>query len=486
MIGLTSFGAYIPQLRLKRMTIYQELGWFAPAIMAVAKGERAVCNWDEDSLSMAVEAGRNCLAGIDRAAVDGLFLCSTTLPYADRQNAAIASTALNLKEEIRTADFAASQRAATTGLISALDAVAAGNRRNVLVLASDRREARGASFLEMWLGDGAAAALIGTENVIAELVGSCSISRDLPDHYRGTGKRFDYTWEERWARDEGYGKLIPEVVAGLLARTGLVLSDFAKIVYPCMYGAEHAAIARRLGASAAQVMSNLHEETGETGAAHPLLLLARALEQAQPGDRILVVGFGQGADALAFRATEALRAQPARNGFSTALQQRRELDSYAKFAKFRELLELDMGIRGEVGGQTAMTALYRHRDMVLGLVGARCEVCGTAQFPRADICVNPTCGAVGRAQPYPFAERTARIVMFTGDYLAVSVDPPAIYGLVQFEGGGRMLADFTDCRLDDVGVGTRMRMSFRRRWHDKERGYTGYFWKAVPQGTENA
>ena len=42
---------------------------------------------------------------------------------------------------------------------------------------------------------------------------------------------------------------------------------------------------------------------------------------------------------------------------------------------------------------------------------------------------------------------------FTGDLLAVSVDPPSVYGMVQFEGGGRFMADFTDCELADVRVG---------------------------------
>ena len=68
MIGITSYGAYIPRLRLSRAAIVQNMGWFAPAIMAVAQGERAMCNWDEDTLTMAVAAARDCLVG-DRKSV---------------------------------------------------------------------------------------------------------------------------------------------------------------------------------------------------------------------------------------------------------------------------------------------------------------------------------------------------------------------------------------------------------------------------------
>jgi len=81
---------------------------------------------------------------------------------------------------------------------------------------------------------------------------------------------------------------------------------------------------------------------------------------------------------------------------------------------------------------------------------------------------------------YYFYDKVGRIKSFTGDYLAFSIDPPAIYGLVDFEEGGRLYLDITDCRLDSLKVGTSVKMSFRRRYADKRRGLYAYFWKAVP------
>ena len=105
MIGITSYGGYIPRLRLNRMSIYQGIGWLVPATVMVAQGERSFCNWDEDSVTMAVAASQDCLAGVDKSKVDGLYLASTTLPFADRLNAGIVATALNLRADILTADF---------------------------------------------------------------------------------------------------------------------------------------------------------------------------------------------------------------------------------------------------------------------------------------------------------------------------------------------------------------------------------------------
>jgi 3-hydroxy-3-methylglutaryl CoA synthase/NAD(P)-dependent dehydrogenase (short-subunit alcohol dehydrogenase family)/putative sterol carrier protein len=481
MIGITSYGAYIPRLRLNRMAIFQAMGWFAPAIIMVAQGERSMCNHDEDTLTMAVAAARDCLTGKDKKTIEGTYLCSTTLPFADRQNAGILSTALNLRNDIITADITSSLRAGTTGLLTALEVVQGGSRKSLLVAAADKRETKPAYFYEMWFGDGAAALLVGNQDVIAEFRGAYSVSYDFVDHYRGKGASYDYMWEERWLREEGYSKFIPEAVGGLFKKIGITMDDVRKVVFPCLFQAEHRAIAKKLGAAPEKVLDTMHEVCGETGAAHPLLMFVAALEQAKPGDGILLAGFGQGCDALYFKVTDAIANLPARSGLKGALENKKTIDNYMKFLKFRNLIQPEMGIRAEAPTQTAMTVLWRKRKMLTGLVGGRCRDCGTPQFPKMDICVNPACGHVNTQEDYEFADMPARIKTFTGDLLAVSVDPPAIYGMVQFEGGGRFMADFTDCELADCKVGLPVKMAFRRRFTDDERGFSGYFWKAIPQ-----
>ncbi|MEW5726053.1 MAG: 3-oxoacyl-[acyl-carrier-protein] synthase III C-terminal domain-containing protein, partial [Thermodesulfobacteriota bacterium] len=345
MIGITSYGGYIPRLRLDRMSIFQGMGWFAPAIIAVAQGERSFCNWDEDSLTMAVAAARDCLAGKDKAEVDGVLLASTTLPFSDRLNAGVLKTALNLKDQLHAADFTSSLRAGATALIQALSAVKAGDKKSVLVTAADKRLAKTAYFYEMWFGDGAAALLVGEgDEVIAEYLGAFTVTRDFVDHYRGAGHQYDYMWEERWVRDEGYSKIIPEAVEGLLGKLGLTMADMDRVVFPCFFKAEHRKIGSAMGAAPEKIMDNLHEVCGETGAAHPLVMLVKALEEAKPGDRLLVAGFGQGCDALCFRVTEAIGRLPKRRGVNGSLARKKSTDNYFKFLKFRDLIQTEMGI----------------------------------------------------------------------------------------------------------------------------------------------
>src|SRR2546422_48679 len=148
-VGILACGAYIPRLRLARRAIAEANSWFNAALKAQGRGERAMCNWDEDPVTMAVEAARDALAGRDRASIRGLNFASTTFPFLDRLNAGIVAAALNLAEDLRALDIGATQRAATSALAAAL----AGSGET-LIVAAEQRRARAASPIEMAAGDG--------------------------------------------------------------------------------------------------------------------------------------------------------------------------------------------------------------------------------------------------------------------------------------------------------------------------------------------
>jgi hydroxymethylglutaryl-CoA synthase len=480
MAGIASFGGYIPRLRLSRKAIVDANGWFNASLRAYAKAERAMCSWDEDSLTMAVEAARDALDERPRTDFKALYFATTSAPFEDRQNAGIITQALRLGADLNTMDVGASQRAGTTGLIAAFDAVAARGGP-VLYVAAEKRRAPAASPAELLYGDGAAALILEPGDGVAKFLASRSVSVDFIDHYKGKGREFDYAWEERWIRDEGYLKIIPPVIAALLVETGVKPGDIAHFCLPCTLPRVTQTIAKQLGLVEASLRPNLDGVCGDTGTAHPLVMLVHALQQAQPGERILVASFGQGCDALLFEATRELPAmKQARCGIMGALERRKEETSYAKYLAFNDLVKMERGLRAEVDKQTAPSILYRNKDMLLSLMGGRCERCGTVQFPKANICVNPNCRARHSQADQPFSEFAGRIMSYTADNLTYSPEPPAHYGMVQFAEGGRMMVDFTDVDAGSVEVGMKMRMVFRIKEFDPQRGFTKYFWKAAP------
>lgn len=483
MTGITSFGAYVPRRRLQRKAIAEANRWFAPGLAASARGERAMANWDEDAVTMAVEAGRNCLPASDpekeRSDLEAIFFASTTMPFSDRQNAAIVAAALQLPEKISSTDVTSSQRAGISALLAGLDAIAAGRAKSALVVAGEKRKARAASGDEMRYGDAGAAFALGKDRVIARLLASHSLTLDFVDHFRGEGEDFDYGWEERWIRDEGYSKIVPSAVKALLGKANLAATDIAHFILPCPFARLDQAIANQCGIDPARVRDNLAANVGDSGAAHALLMLAAALEDAKPGEKILVAQFGQGCDAVLFETTPEL-AGFSRKSVRHALAGRKEETNYLKYLAFNGLIELEKGMRAEVDKRTALTVQFRKSDMLLGLVGGKCRVCGTAQFPRSRVCVNPNCKEVDSQDPHGFSEQSGSVLSWSADFLTYSMDPPNHYGMITFAEGGRLMADITDVEQGQVDSGMKVRMAFRIKDFDEKRGFRRYFWKAVP------
>ncbi len=477
MVGIKSYGAYIPRYRMNHNTIFTAVGFlgtFPPP------GETAIANHDEDALTMAVAAGTDCLDDIKREIVDGLFLATTSQPYMVRQNSALIATALDLQPNMRTADFIGSTKSGTTALLSAFDTVKGGALSNILVCASDCRLSKPGSPQESLYGDGAASLLVGSDDVIATFEGSYSVSYDFPDRWRASGEKFEHAWEDRFIRDSGYSQFIQEVISGLLKKYNLNIKDLAKIAYPGVYAREHGTIANRLGADPSQLQDTLLGTIGETGSASPLMMLVAALEDAKPGDKILIASFGNGGDALFFQVTEKINSVADRRAVKKHLNSKKELASYEKYLAFRNLAPMDLGMRGELNIRTPMSALFRERKVVLALYGSKCKKCGTPQYPYQRVCVNPDCGAIDQMEDYRFSDKKGVVFTYTGDNLAASIDPPSVYGLVDFDGGGRFWFDFTDCDLDSVKVGMPVEMTFRRRYIDEPSGVHGYSWKAMP------
>ncbi len=479
MTGIIAFGAYIPRLRLQRASVVAANRWFAPGLAGLGKGERAMAGWDEDVVTMGVEAARDCLAGRERVSISGVTLASTTAPFADRQNAGLIKEALNLADETATLDVGGSQRAGLSALIQALMA-SAGGAGDVLCIASEKRRAQPGSEAELTHGDAAAAVLVGDAEPLAKALAWHSISADFVDHFRAHDAEFDYGWEARWVRDEGYAKLAPQAIKGALDKAGLTGADIDAFIFPATARGVTASVAKQVGVRPEAVRDTLAATVGEAGTAHALVMLAHALADAKPGDRILAAAFGFGCEAVIFEATEALATRPPNQGVSGWLARRKAEPNYMKYLAFNGLLKMDGGMRAEFDQKQPLSALWRHRKTVLGLVGGRCTKTGVVQYPRSDLSVGPNDHALGTQEDYPLAERAARILTFTADNLTYTLDPPAYYGMVEFDEGGRMTAEFCDVEADDVEVGRPMRMMFRIKAVDQQRHFTKYFWKAAP------
>jgi hydroxymethylglutaryl-CoA synthase len=470
MVGITSIGAYLPVYRLERDEIARM--WAGRS----AGGARAVAGYDEDTVTMAVAAALDCLAR-GGARPGGLSLATTTAPYKEKQSAAIIAAAADLPDECHTADFTGSLRAAAIALKAAADTVKAGSVENVLVVAADTRPGAAKGAFEQAFGDGAAALMIGSQDVVAELEGGYTVFNDFTDFWRTETDTFVRSTEGRFIDEVGYLPTMQAAVAGLLEKHRLDIGAFAKVVYSAADARQHAALTRRLKLDKGQVQDALYGLIGNTGTPAVLLMLAAALETAAPGDRLLLAGYGDGADVFVLRVTEAVRRFQQKPFVSGKLAGR--AISYGQYLTWRGLVPVEASTLPE-RLPLSLPARWRERRAVAALYGARCKQCGAPQISQIGqtprVCVN--CQARDEFEPYKFSDKKGVLFSYAIDQLQPTLNPPGVNGVIDFEGGGRLIAELTDCEADRVRVGLPVEMTFRKMF--ASRGVNNYFWKAKP------
>jgi len=484
MVGITSYGAYIPLHRLSRAELHRAWGGIGMLGMSVP-GEKAVAGYDEDSITMAVEAVFDCMRDVDPKAVDGLFFASTTHPYNEKQSSAYISAVVDLGREIRAADFSGSLRAGTIAMASAADAIKAGSAKNIVVAAADTRLGAPSGLMEQSCGDGSAAFLLGDKDVIASIEASYSICDEFAGVWRADVDTFVRSWEDRMVLDTGYSALLYDAISGLMNKCNLKPGDFAKAVYYSPLDVRaHNRLARNLGFDPAQVQDSMFMTVGNTGTALAMMMLVAALEEAKAGDKILFANYGNGADAFVLEVTDAIEKVRDRRGIKGHLESKRMVNNYETYLRWRNLIPMEPAQRPELA-PASISAIRRSRKEILALYGVRCKKCGTPQYraPAAAggrtpsrICV--ICQAKDDFEDYKFADKKARIFSFTHDNLATTPDPPVTNTMLDFEGGGRGMFDFTDRDPDKVEVGMLAEMTFRKLFFD--RGIHNYYWKARP------
>jgi 3-hydroxy-3-methylglutaryl CoA synthase len=433
--------------------------------------EKPVANFDEDSITMAVAAGMDCINGFDRNAVDALFFATTTSPYVEKQGAATVAAAIDLRRDIITNDFTNSLRAGTLGLRSALDAITAGTAKQVMLTVADCRIGTPRSEFDQASGDGGAAFLLGNDEVIANVLDSYSISEEVQDVWRAYGDNTIRTWEDRFVYETGYLKIMPEAVAGLMKKMKMTPKDITKAV---LYGPNprrHSEMVRMLGLDAkAQVQDPLFGRMNNTGAAFILMQLIAALETAKPGDKILMVSYGDGADAYLLEVTDEITKLAPRRGIKRLLDAKRILPDHATYMRWREASS------NIAGAPPSVSARWREREEIDRLHASKCKSCGLIQYPPQRVCTR--CHTKDQWSTVRLSDKKGKIFTFSLDYVAPSVDIPLAITIVNFDGGGRGLFMATDRELSEIKCEAPVEMSFRKL--RSSGGVHNYYWKPMP------
>jgi len=469
MTGIVSYAAYLPLNRLDRAEIGRAWG-------KSAKGEKAVAAFDEDSLTMAVAAAQECLAGKDISTVDGLLFASTTAPYNEKQSAATIAAVLGMGAQTYTADFGGSLRCGTNALRAAVDAVNSGSLKQVLVVAADCRLALPNGANEMAFGDGAGALLIGSEGVVASIDSFYSMSDEIIDVFRSDRDRYVKSWEVRFVRDDGHGRVVPLAMKAATEKNGQPIADFSKIVMYSPDARQLSAVAKSMKLDPAKVQDTFFNQFGDTGSAQVLISLAATLEAAGTGDRILAASYGNGSDVITMTATPDIAAGKPKRGMDYYLNTKQMISTYQKYLRWREIVEVEPPATAPME-QPSPVALWRDNKSGLDLHGVKCRKCGTPQYPAQRVCIG--CGSKDDFDDYTFVGKPAILTTYSHDSLGVSADPPTTIAAVDFTEGGRITCDMTDRTPEEIKIGMPIEMVFRVLRYIG--GFYTYWWKARPK-----
>lgn len=469
MSGVLSYGTYVPYYRLQRSAIAAALG--TPS----GKGSRAVASSDEDTTTMAVEAGRVAMRGLADGVAPGAVYFATADPaYLDKTNATAIHVALALPDDTAAYDMVGSVRSGVGALRAALDA-----KQPTLAVLSDLRTGLAGGNDERDGGDAAAAIVCGPGSdeapVLAELVASASVTAEFMDRWRVPGARSSTVWEERFG-GHAYAPLAEQALTDALKAADTTPDGLDHLIVTGPQARGVRAALAKSGARPEAVVDDLSATVGNTGTAHPGLLLSSVLDAAEPGALIALVVLADGADVLVFRATDALAQHRASPSVAQWIASGRDDLDYQRFLTWRESLVREGPRRPDPVSPAGPPAL-RREQWKFGFVGSRCTECGTRNLPPSRVCVR--CRAIDHMEDEPLADLEATVATFTLDRLAPSLNPPVVAAVLDFEGGGRYQGELTDVDADSVAIGDRVEMTFRLI--STVNGVRNYFWKARPK-----
>src|SRR5579875_84441 len=338
-VSIIGYGGYVPLRRIKASEIARIWG---KSDRALPVEEKSVAYLDEDTATMAVEAGANAIsrAGIEPSEIGAVFVGTESKIYTVKPTSTVVAEALGITPLTLASDYEFACKAGTEAMQTSIGLVASGMVKCALAIGSDIARGRPGDELEYTAGAGAAAFVLaksGVYNDIATIEGSVSYVTDTPDCWRRAGRIYPMHYY-RFTGEPAYFNHIRNAVIRLMDNLGLKPSDFNHVVFHQPNAKFPQEVAKSLGFKQEQYKTGLLVPLiGNTYAAASLIGLAAVLDVAKPGERILVGSFGSGAgsDAISLVVKDGI--EKVRNAAPKIMDYitKRVYVDYALYAKFR-------------------------------------------------------------------------------------------------------------------------------------------------------
>ena len=309
-VGIVGYGAYVPRYRLPAKEVARV--WSGRDSEMPIK-EKAVAGLDEDTATMSIEAARNALARaqIDPHRIRAVWVGSELHPYAVKPTSTIVAEALDIVPLTQAADWEFACKAGTEALQAAIGFVGSGMATYALSIGMDTAQGRPGDALEYTAASGGAALLVGpADESLARFEASISFVTDTPDFWRRAHVHYP-SHGQRFTGEPAYFHHVTNAAQLMLEGLGRKPSDYRYVVLHQPNTKFPQRAAKMLGFKPEQIETGmLVSVIGNTYAGSSLVGLTAVLDEARPGDKVLVVSFGSGAgsDAFSLEVTERIEA----------------------------------------------------------------------------------------------------------------------------------------------------------------------------------
>jgi hydroxymethylglutaryl-CoA synthase len=333
-VAIRGYGGYIPYYRLPTTEIARvwKGGGSGPNV------EKAVGAIDEDSVTMAIQAAQYAMAMADVKRLGAVFVGSESHPYAVKPTSTIVAQALGQHHTL-AADMEFACKAATEAIQVVTGLVGSGMIPAGLAIGVDTAQGRPGDDLEYTAASGGAAFVLARNDkkAIATIDASTSFVSDTSDFWRRSRERYPRHLS-RFTGEPAYFYHIENAVGSFFKETGLKPGDFKYAVFHQPNPRFPVEVADRLGFSMEQIKTGLlNPMIGNTYAASSPMGLAAVLDEATPGDRILLASFGSGAgsDVFSFTVQKAIEEKRGKNPTMKEMLARSHKIDYSAYAKYR-------------------------------------------------------------------------------------------------------------------------------------------------------
>ncbi len=346
--GIIGWGVYIPRQRVKADEIAGLWGFEKSLPKVLWIEEKAVASVDEDTVTMGWYAAKVAIerGSINPEFIGAVFVGTESKPYAVKPSATIIADALGVSKKKLSTDMEFACRAGGEGIRLAIALVASGSIRYGLAIGSDTAQASPGDVLELTASSGAAAYLIGpVSESVARFEGVVTYITDTPDFWRREGSKYP-SHGEIFTGEPAYFHHIVEAVNMLFNELGLRPGDFDYAVFHQPNGKFPLQVGRKLGFPKEKILPGIVTPwIGNTYNGSALIGLAKVLEQAKPGERILVATFGSGAgsDAFSIVVRDGIEEKVEKGPKVDDLLKRKKYVSYSQYAKSRRLYIRNIG-----------------------------------------------------------------------------------------------------------------------------------------------